>query len=112
MGLLRKRGSGLMSLLVLKKYKSSQVTNCDYLENESLSFKAKGILTYLLSKEDGWEFSLEKLRNVSFEGETAVRSGLKELEEAGYIDRFTVRCERTKRITRWGITARDLPIKM
>lgn len=58
------------------------------LEDSDLSFKAKGILCYLLSKSDDWEVYQAQLSRLGPDGETAVRSGLKELIEAGYVHRF------------------------
>src|SRR5690554_7837272 len=59
----------------------------EFLSNENLSFKAKGILSYLLSKPDDWKVYEDDLVNQSKDGKTAVRSGLKELQEQGYIVR-------------------------
>lgn len=58
------------------------------LEDSDLSFKAKGILCYLLSKSDDWEVYQAQLSDLGPDGETAVRSGLKELIESGYVHRF------------------------
>ncbi|MEU0493762.1 hypothetical protein ABZ249_31430 [Nocardiopsis sp. NPDC006139] len=53
-----------------------------------LSFKARGILTYLGSHVEGWETSEERLAEESTDKLHAVRSGLAELEEDGYMLRF------------------------
>jgi hypothetical protein len=53
--------------------------------NPALSFKAKGILSYLLSRPDGWEVNVPDLVNHSTDGAAAIRSGLKELREARHI---------------------------
>jgi len=55
--------------------------------DDGLSYKAIGILTYLLSKPDLWETRLSDLVNRHTDGRESVRSGLKELEDAGYIVR-------------------------
>jgi hypothetical protein len=52
-----------------------------------LSFKARGILAYLLSRPPGWSTSAERLAKSGIDGERAVKSGLKELEEFGYLVR-------------------------
>lgn len=57
----------------------------DMLEASDLSFKAKGLLSYLLSRSDEWEVYQAQLQEIGPDGETAVRSGLEELEEAGYL---------------------------
>jgi len=55
------------------------------IDNPRLSFKAKGILTYLLSRPDGWEVNLIDLAKRSTEGLSAIKSGVKELKEAGHL---------------------------
>ena len=77
-------------------------------DNPSLSFKAKGILTYLLSRPDGWEVSVADLIKHGTEGEAAVRSGLKELKEAGHM-RYT-QSRNQGRITGWLIEVFEVPI--
>jgi hypothetical protein len=52
-----------------------------------LSFKARGILAFLLSRPPGWQTSAERLAKSGVDGERAVKSGLKELEEFGYLQR-------------------------
>ena len=52
-----------------------------------LSWKAKGILGYLLSKPDNWKVVVGDLVKQSTDGRTAIYSGLKELIENGYIER-------------------------
>jgi hypothetical protein len=55
------------------------------LENPKLSYKAKGMLAYLLSRPDNWKINLQDLINRSSDGRDGVKSGLKELENAGHI---------------------------
>ena len=55
------------------------------LTNPDLSFKAKGILSYLLTRPDGWEVNVPDLVNHSTDGPSAIRSGLKELRKAKHI---------------------------
>lgn len=61
--------------------------NTTALADGTLSFKARGILAYLLSLPAGTEISAEKITRSGTDGERAVKSGLKELEEAGYLIR-------------------------
>lgn len=67
-----------------KRYNFTQIDN-EILKNPELSWKAKGILCYLLSKPEGWKFGRKDLLNNATEGETALDSGLEELKELGYI---------------------------
>ena len=63
------------------------------ISNNKLSWKAKGILAYVLSMPDDWVFYVSELEKHSIDGETALRSGLKELEEAGYITKKQTRAK-------------------
>lgn len=54
--------------------------NTDFLQSRKLSWKAKGILTFLLSAH-----GQTKLRTISKEGEDSLRAGLMELRREGYV---------------------------
>ncbi len=54
------------------------------INDAKLSFKAKGILAYVLSKPNDWETQIADLINHGTEGEYAIRAGIKELIDAGY----------------------------
>lgn len=65
-----------------------------YLRNIKLSLKGRGLLTTLLSLPPDWVFSEVGLSKILPEGLGSVRSGLKELEKMGYIQRERVRNEK------------------
>ena len=65
------------------------------IENADLSWKAKGILAYLMSKPPNWEIRMTDLVKHATEGRHAVRSGIKELEEQGYVVRYREHDEET-----------------
>lgn len=72
--------------------RSTRIDNYTKVGNEifaddRISFRAKGVLMYLLSKPDSWKVSERQLAAVGDEGVTAIRAALKELERAGYIQR-------------------------
>ncbi|MFF0626741.1 hypothetical protein [Streptomyces sp. NPDC004296] len=52
-----------------------------------LSFKAKGIFGLISTHKDGYGLSMESIAAASTDGISAVRTGLKELEEYGYLVR-------------------------
>lgn len=54
------------------------------LRDERLSFKARGILAYMLTHTDGWKADYKALARVAKEGREAVSSGLRELDDLGY----------------------------
>lgn len=76
-------------------------------DNPALSFKAKGILTYLMSRPDGWEVSVTDLVKHSLDKEASVRSGLKELRKAGHMKYNQSR--KGGRITGWLIEVYEVP---
>jgi len=57
------------------------------LQDKRISFRARGILGYLLSLPDGWEASAERIAHETTEGRDAVATALKELEQVGYLAR-------------------------
>ncbi len=56
------------------------------LQDEKLSFKAKGILAYLLSKPQGWMPRVTDIANNGSDGKAAITSGLVELREQNYAE--------------------------
>jgi len=59
--------------------------NKEPLNNKKLSWKAKGLLAYLLSLPDNWKINIVDLTNRSEDGEVSTRAGIKELIDHGYI---------------------------
>lgn len=59
--------------------------------NSNLSWKAKGILVYLLSRPDGWEVNLTDLVKRSTDGLASVKAGVKELKEVGHLKHAGIR---------------------
>lgn len=59
-----------------------------FLHDERLSWKAKGLLSYLLSKPDNWKIYVSDLVKRATDGRDSVYAGLKELEQAGYLKRI------------------------
>jgi hypothetical protein len=68
--------------------------------NPKLSFKAKGILTYFMSRPNGWEINMVDLVNRSKDGTASIRAGLKELKKAGHMEYVKER-DQKQRITGW-----------
>jgi len=63
----------------------------EILENPNVSWRAKGLLGYLLScslsieEPDIWKFNISDITISNADGKDATRSGLKELEQHGYV---------------------------
>lgn len=68
-------------------------------EDPRISWKAKGVLGYLLSKPDNWTIVLNDIVNKSPDGLTVVRSALKELQENGYASLEIAREEKTGKLS-------------
>lgn len=66
------------------------------LRDERLSWKARGLLAYLMSMDTGWVTSVERLSNVAPDGSAAVKTGLVELENCGYLVRRQTRGQDAK----------------
>jgi len=65
----------------------------DTIEDPNLSWKAKGLLAYLMSKPNDWEIWVNDLVKRSTDGRSAVLSGLKELLAHKYANRIQQRRE-------------------
>jgi hypothetical protein len=61
------------------------------INDDRLTFKARGLLIYLLSKPDHWRSTTAHLASVGPDGIAAVKTGMKELELLGYIKRVRER---------------------
>lgn len=83
-----------MPIVRVEKVENYSVINNYFINDANLSWKAKGLLTYLLSKPNDWQVYVEHLKNISADGKESTASGIKELIEAGYIVRDTVRNDR------------------
>lgn len=66
------------------------------MEDERLSFKARGVLAYVLTKPDHWQVNERHLATVGPDGVTLVRAALKELETYGYLQRVRQRGDNGK----------------
>ena len=62
-----------------------------HLKDQNLSLKAVGLLSKMLSFNDGWQFSTRGLAAICKEGPDAILSALRELEEHGYLVRHRQR---------------------
>jgi hypothetical protein len=61
------------------------------LQDASLSWKAKGILVYLLSLPDDWQIYENEIQTHATDGKDSLATGIKELIAAGYIERKRIR---------------------
>ena len=75
------------------------------LNDDNLSWKAKGILCYLLSKPDDWKPQVTDLTNHGSNGNGSVSSGLLELRQRGYAQ--LQRHMKEGRVTHWLLVISD-----
>lgn len=78
-------------------------------ENETLSWGAKGVLAYLLSRPDNWTVRLQDLVNRSPDGVYKIRGYIRELKNAGHVHRAEHRDPVTKRIIEYTLEVYELP---
>lgn len=78
------------------------------IENPKLSWKAKGLLAYLLSRPDNWVVRFGDLAKRAPDGGHTVRAAMKELKTAGHVK---VVAERENgRVKQWTYTVFESPI--
>lgn len=74
-----------MSVFRINKTNNYTVMSNFHLQDKNLSYKAKGLLSYMLSLPEDWDYSINGLVAVSKEGNKAIRNILTELKENGYL---------------------------
>lgn len=77
-----------MSVIKVKIQKDFTVLYNGVLEDPNLSFKAKGLWAYCMSRPENWEFHVSHLAKVSKEKEKSIYAALEELMEAGLVTRI------------------------
>lgn len=76
-----------MSVFRVERTQGYTVMSNYHLRDKSLSLKAKGLLSQMLSLPDNWDYTLAGLSYINKESKDAIRSAVKELEAAGYVIR-------------------------
>lgn len=74
-----------MSVIRVAKTKDYTVMSNHHLKNRDLSLKAKGLMSWMLSCPDDWDFTVSGIVSCMKEGKDAIASTLTELEKAGYL---------------------------
>lgn len=76
-----------------KEHKENYTCISNDVFKSDLSLKARGMLCTMLSLPDDWEFSENGLQAILKDGQTSIRSAIKELEAAGFLSRTRERDE-------------------
>lgn len=97
-----------MATFRVNKNKNYTTINNTGLRDERLSWKAKGILAYILSLPDDWVFYMEEISTHAKDKISSLYSGMKELKEHGYVKRFPVKDEKGK-IVKWEMIVYEIP---
>jgi len=82
-----------MAVFRIEKTQNYTVMSNHHLRNTTLSLKAKGLLSQMLSLPEAWDFTLAGLSHINRESVDAIRTAVQELERAGYITRSRERKE-------------------
>ncbi len=69
-----------MAVFRLGRTPNSPIMSNYHLRNKSLSLKAKGLLSQLLSLPEDWDYTLAGLARINAEGKDAIRAAVVELE--------------------------------
>ena len=80
----------MSKITVKKKTENFTILDNTLFKDENLSWKAKGLLAYLLHLPNDWQIYLEDLKNRSTDGKESTRTAINELIEKGYIQRTRV----------------------
>ena len=76
-----------MAVFRVERTNNYTVMSNYHLRDKTLSLKAKGLLSLMLSLPETWDYTLAGLAQISLEGKDAIRAAVVELEKAGYIHR-------------------------
>ena len=80
-----------MAVFRVEKTKDFTVMSNHHLRNVSLSLKAKGLLSLMLSLPDNWDYTTKGLAHICKDGVDSISSAIKELEKQGYLTRRRLR---------------------
>lgn len=69
----------------IRKIEGYTIMSNHHLRDQNLSHSARGLLSFLLSLPENWDYSFNGLVAISKEGKDAVRSMINELKDAKYI---------------------------
>ena len=78
---------------VVKNANFTTISNY-HLRDKSLSMKAKGLLTIMLSLPEDWDYTIAGLATLSADGRDSITTTIRELEDHGYVKRHQSRGEK------------------
>ena len=98
----------------MSEFKNKRKTNFTTVGNAallnlSLSLKAKGLLSIMLSRPDGWVYRMDWIAKQSRDGRESTQAAMKELIEHGYVVRSAKRSEVGGKFDGWAYEVSDDP---
>ena len=82
-----------MAVFRIEKTRDYTVMSNYHLRDRSLSLKAKGLLSLMLSLPENWDYTMKGLARICKDGIDSISGGIRELEAHGYLVRARVRNE-------------------
>ena len=80
-----------MAVFRIEKTRDYTVMSNYHLRDRSLSLKAKGLLSLMLSLPEDWDYTMKGLARICKDGIDSISGGIRELEAHGYMIRARVR---------------------
>lgn len=80
-----------MAVFRIEKTRDYTVMSNYHLRDRSLSLKAKGLLSLMLSLPEDWDYTMKGLARICKDGIDSISGGIRELEAHGYLVRARVR---------------------
>ena len=76
-----------MAVFRVERTRDYTVMSNHHLRDKSLSLKAKGLLSLMLSLPEEWDYTTKGLARICKDGVDSICAGVRELEEHGYLIR-------------------------
>ena len=76
-----------MAVFRIEKTRDYTVMSNYHLRDMSLSLKAKGLLSLMLSLPENWDYTMKGLARICKDGIDSISGGIRELEAHGYVFR-------------------------
>ena len=80
-----------MAVFRIEKTRDYTVMSNYHLRDTSLSLKAKGLLSLMLSLPENWDYTMKGLARICKDGIDSISGGIRELEAHGYLVRARIR---------------------
>jgi predicted transcriptional regulator len=102
-----------MSVIRVKKDKNNPylILNKFFIYDKRLSLKAKGLMSYFLSKPDDWEFYIKEICKYTKDKEKCITNTIKELIQCGYVERELKRINDGKFAGGYDYEVYEIPIE-